>query len=251
MKKELLAWALALAAAFPSPALAETAAPAAPPAAETAAGAVLTPGQAEEARQKALEEEAERSRKYGASLSECLRLSKDNKKYEDLSPLPPVTEPMEVLDSMVLGMADGRVKSVNMVLRRARKAKDAAKVEVGKPTLVFYAVDTDNADVKNVQGKELSVAIEFVGAHRRECSRIFSYVLRCYIHDSQKDTYECVDAEDLARKKVKIDSLEDFLKAPRQSVAKGGRDWKIAELIFHKPAAAAARPDASGTHAKE
>ncbi|MCH3950178.1 MAG: hypothetical protein LKE33_04450 [Acidaminococcus sp.] len=223
MKKWLLTGGLVFLLAFPCFAAEQSAAPS-------------TPGQKETAMEKALQEEKERSEKYGVSFGECLSLVEDGDVYEDLSPLPPASEPMDVLNSMVLDMSGGRVKSVNMVLRSARKAKDAAKIEIGKPTMVFHAVDTVNVDVKPVKDKEAAVAIEFVGAHRKECSKLFTYVLRCYIRNPKKNTYTCVDAEDLAKDKIKINSLEDFLKAPQRKIKKGSRDWEIAEMIFHKEA---------------
>jgi hypothetical protein len=185
--------------------------------------------------QDAAEQEArtlhENTLRYGVTLDEARQIVKDDTLYQS-DELPPVTDKMQLLNQVFGQMM--HKENINLVMREMRKCRDEARISVGNPTLLFYAVDTSDYKITDL-GKEnyLVILMQFIVQHRKESEKSFTLVPLGYMENRKKHTFSLLDFSTYSKKQFEsIRENKDFLKAPQVRIEPNSRDEAIAKMVF-------------------
>lgn len=188
-----------------------------------------TEQEARAAQEKDLQEQNERTKKYGVTLTQALEIVKDDKLYKNDESLPPVNTEMQVLNAIFEQML--RVKPLNLVVDYSRKAIDEEKIQVGQPIILFSAYDTARAKSAKLEGGTIYVTREFIVGHRKDCNKVFTYTLATFIMEQGKPDIYKLDEDRIEQEKLNMKEMKTIADLPKIKLEAGSRLYEIAKMV--------------------
>lgn len=167
-----------------------------------------------------------------ASLTvlEAEKYVKNDKLYKTVTKLPAVTEKMEALNAVCASVV--KTNKLNLVILDMREAIAEKKIKAGYPERLFHAVDTANSIPQVIGNNIVTGSHEFVVIHNKNAKKSLGLEPLIYIKNTSDNSIAKIDLEAVQKSQKPLDKLEDFLSAPKISLAKNSREYAIAQMVF-------------------
>lgn len=164
------------------------------------------------------------------TVQEAEKYVKNDKLYQTVAKLPPITEKMEALNALCVSIV--KTKELNLVVLDTREAISEKSIRAGYPASLFHAIDTANSIPQKVGSNIVTGSHKFIFVQNKNAKRSLGVEPLVYIKNTANGNISRVDLEATEKAKKQLASLEDFLKAPQISITKNSREFNIAQMVF-------------------